>query len=135
MSNKLLRIDAAINFLLGILLLFSIPFPQQLSAFLGVPTIEQGFYPSILGGVLIGIGIGLLLESNRQTHQQMVGLGLAGAIGINLCGGVVLLGWLLFGNLNLPLRGLIFLWVVDFILVGISSVELITLRIRQTTIK
>ena len=135
MSNKLLRIDAAINFLLGILLLFSIPFPQQLSAFLGVPTIEQGFYSSILGGVLIGIGISLLLESNRQTYQQMVGLGLAGAIGINLSGGLVLLGWLLFGNLDLPLRGSIFLWIIDIILVGFSSVELISLRKWQTSIK
>ena len=69
MSNKLLRIDAAINFLLGILLLISIPFPVQLSELLGVPTIEHGFYSSILGGVLIGIGISLLIESNRQTHQ------------------------------------------------------------------
>ena len=135
MSNKLLRIDAAINFLLGILLLLSIPFPQQLSAFLGVPLIEQAFYPSIMGGVFIGIGISLLLESNRQPHSQMIGLGLAGAIAINLCGGMVLLGWLLFGNLNLPLRGSIFLWILAIILIGISSVELITYRNVQTKIE
>lgn len=135
MSNKLLRIDAVINFLLGILLLLTIPFPKQLSAFLGVPTIEQGFYPSIMGGVFVGIGISLLLESYRQKHNQMIGLGLAGAITINLCGGLVLLGWLLFGNLNLPLRGIIFLWIIAIILVGISSVELINLRNKQTKIK
>ena len=135
MSKKLLQIDAVINFLLGILLLLSIPIPKQMSAFFGVPVIEQAFYPSILGGVLIGIGISLLLESKRQTHQQMIGLGTAGAIAINLCGGAVLLGWLLFGNLNLPLQGSIFLWIVAILLVGISSVELITLRMTQTTIK
>jgi hypothetical protein len=135
MSSILLRIDAVINFLLGILLLLSIPFPQQLSEFLGVPTIEQGFYSSILGGVLIGIGTSLLLESSRQTHQQMIGLGIAGAFVINLCGGTLLLGWLLFGNLDLPLRGSIFLWIIAIILLGVSSVELITYRKAQKKIK
>ena len=135
MSKKLLRIDAVINLLLGALLLLSIPFPKQLSELLGVPTIEQGFYSSIMGGVFVGIGISLLVESNRQTDQVMVGLGLAGAIAINLCGGLVLLGWLLFGNLNLPLRGSIFLWGIDIILVGISSVELIAFRKAQSKIK
>ena len=135
MSNKLLRLDAVINFFLWILLLLTIPFPQQLSAFLGVPMIEQGFYSSIMGAVFMGIGVSLLLESNRQTDQQMIGLGLVGAITINLCGGFVLLGWLLFGNLNLPLQGSIFLWVIAIILVGISSVELIAYRKAQSKIK
>jgi hypothetical protein len=65
----------------------------------------------------------------------MIGLGLAGAIAINLCGGLVLLGWLIFGNLNLPLRGNLFLWLIAIILVGISSVELIAHRKTQTRIK
>lgn len=85
-----------------------------------------------MGGVFIGIGVSLLLESNRQTHQHMDGLGLAGAVAINLCGGVVLLGWLLFGKLSLPLRGNIFLWSIAIILVGVSSVELIVDRNAQT---
>jgi len=128
MENKLLRIDAVINFLLGILLLLTIPFPQSMAELLGVPKVEQGFYSSIMGGVFMGIGIGLLLESNRRTHKQMVGLGLGGAIAINLSGGGVLLGWLLFGNLNLTFRGSLFLWAIGLLLVGISSVELIALR-------
>ena len=65
-TTKLLIIDAIINFILGILLLLSIPFPEQMTEFLGVPKIQQAFYPSILGGVLIGVGVALLLENYRK---------------------------------------------------------------------
>jgi hypothetical protein len=54
----------------------------------------------------------------------MVGLGLGGAIAINLCGGGALASWLIFGNLTIPIKGRIFLWILVFLLVGISSIEL-----------
>jgi hypothetical protein len=53
----------------------------------------------------------------------MVGLGLGGAVAINLSGGVVLILWLIFGDLNIPLRGYFFLWSLAIVLVGISSIE------------
>jgi len=121
--SKLLILDAIINLVLGILLLASIPFPEQITAFLGVPIIQHSFYPSIMGGVLFGVGIALLIEVKRKEINKMIGLGLGGAIAINLCGGVVLLGWLLLGGLNLPLRGSIFLWTIAILLIGISSLE------------
>jgi len=127
-SSKVLIIDAVVNFILGILLLMLIPFPEQVTQFLGVPKVQQVFYPSIMGAVFIGIGIALLIESYREKTQQLVGLGLGGAIAINLCGGAVLVGWLIFGGLSLPMRGLIFLWGFAFILVVISSIELIVHR-------
>ena len=114
----LLRIDAAINLLLGVLLLV---FPQRLVDALGIPAAEQVFYPSILGAVLFGIGIALLLEQRSGG-----GLGLAGAVAINLCGGIALAFWLLFGDLALPARGIVFLWTLVTVLVGLSAVELLT---------
>jgi hypothetical protein len=33
------------------------------------------------------------------------------------------MGWLIFGNLALPIRGEIFLWTIVIMLVGISSIE------------
>jgi hypothetical protein len=83
---------------------------------------DSSFYPSILGGVLLGIGLALLIESYRQSNR-LIGLGLGGAIAINLCGGFVLAIWLLYGSLNLPLRGQIFLWALVLLLVGLSSIE------------
>lgn len=117
----LLLLDAAINLLLGMLLLaFSLP----LADLLGVPYTEVEFYPTILGAVLFGIGIALVLEAFRQP-KGLVGLGLGGAVAINLSGGIVLSIWLLSGTLDLPLRGLLFLWSLALLLVGISGAELL----------
>jgi hypothetical protein len=116
-----LLIDASINFILAVLLLAYSP---RLVEMLGVPPSENSFYPNILGAVFFGITIALIIEAYRKGDKS-VGLGLAGAVSINLCGGIVLLFWLLFGNLNLPLKGLIFLWILDALLLVVSSVELI----------
>jgi hypothetical protein len=118
-KSKLLLLDSAINFLLGILLLI---FQKTIVNFLGVPYIENAFYPNILGAVLFGIGIALSIEYFRGAE----GLGLLGAISINLCGGIVLAYWLLFGQLGLSINGKIFLWSLAVILVGISSIELVS---------
>lgn len=117
--TSLLKIDAAINLILGILLL---AFPLKLLKALGIPMADLSFYPSILGGVLFGIGLALLIECHRQSNG-LSGLGLGGAIAINLCGGFVLAIWLLSGSLNLPLRGQIFLWSLVLILVGLCAIE------------
>lgn len=116
-----LLIDASINFILGILLLTFSPFIVQL---LGVPPADNHFYPTILGGIFMGITIALVIEAFKKQNN-VTGLGLVGAISINLSGGLVLLFWLLFGHLELPLKGFVFLWVLDILLLVISSIELI----------
>ena len=120
-SKAILILDAAINLILGSLLLVFSPRIVQL---LGVPAAEQSFYPNILGGVLFGIGIALLIECLRKSGS-LVGLGLGGAIAINLCGGLVLTAWLILGELSIPTGGRIFLWTLAVILVLVSSVELL----------
>lgn len=120
----LLTLDAFVNLALGTMLLF---FPKGLVVALGLPYSASAFYPSILGAVLFGIGIALLLERNRPGRDG-VGLGLAGAVAINLCGGLVLAGWLLIGNLDLPMRGTLLLWILVLLLVGLSTFEFLTAR-------
>jgi len=122
MKKKItLLIDAFINLILGILLLAYSP---KLVSILGVPSSDNFFYPNILGAVLLGIGIALIIEAYRKHKDKFIGLGLLGAISINICGGLVLLLWLLSGGLNIPQKGLVFLLILDILLVGISSVEL-----------
>jgi hypothetical protein len=116
-----LIIDAAINFVLGVLLLF---FSTGLADFLGVPATDNFFYPNLLGAIFIGITIALVIEAYRKPGEKQVGLGLVGAICINLSGGLVLLLWLLWGNLNLPIKGKLFLWILDILLLVVSSFEL-----------
>jgi hypothetical protein len=120
--RTLLRVDGLINLILGIVLII---FPSSLVDYLGVPGAHTSFYPNILGGVLFGIAIALFLES-QNTARNTSGLGLLGAVVINLCAGLVLGAWLLWGDLELPLRGTVFLWGLVTLLVGISSVELAT---------
>jgi hypothetical protein len=123
MNSKLrflLAVDAVINLILGvILLLFPLGIPSQL----GLPAPNSYFYTSILGGVLFGIGLALLLEW-RFGNGSIRGLGIAGAIAINLAGGGVLLIWLLRTDLALPAGGRILLWLVDILVLGIGLVEL-----------
>ncbi len=125
MRNKtrafLLTVDATVNLALGGLL---VVFSRSIVVFLGVPSAESAFYPSLLGAVLFGIGLALLVERYSGRHVTM-GLGLVGAVTINVCGGIVLAGWLLVGELGLPLRGMVFLWVLVALLLGLSGFELI----------
>ena len=126
-TKPILIIDAVLNLFLGILLLL---FADRMVSFLGVPEAVGGFYPNILGGVFVGITIALLTEAIRKTGRA-AGLGFAGAVSINLCGGSVLALWLIFGNLELPIRGAVFLWILVALLVSISAFEIVMDRLAR----
>jgi hypothetical protein len=123
MHKNLLLADAVINLVLGALLLI---YPQNLVEALGLPPVRSAFFPSVLGGVLIGIGIALLLAWRGGAQ----GLGLDGAIAINLCGAGVVVGWLLVSPDSIPTRGRWTLWTAAALVIGIGLVEL---RHRRTT--
>ena len=119
--RSVLLIDAVINILLGFLLGF---FPEKIIRFLGLPLVSNPFYASILGGVLFGIGIALLIERSQKLIRA-TGLGLAGAMAINLSGGFVLGLWLCCGDLDLPMHGRVIMWSLVIILILISLLEFI----------
>jgi hypothetical protein len=118
-----LLVDALVNLLLGVLLVAVNP---RIAGALGVPAPDPRFYPSMFGAVLIGIAIALVFEAFRSPASATTGLGLLGAVCVNLCGGVAMGLWLLLGDLHLPLRGLGFLWSLAAALVVLSSVGLVT---------
>jgi hypothetical protein len=126
-GEKVLLVDLAINLILGVVLLV---FSRRVIQLLGVPMSEHSFYPNILGAVLLGIGIALLVEYFRSPGG-IVGLGLGGAIAINLCGGFVLAAWLVSGKLHIPFRGLVLLWALVFLLIFISGAELLVHRVQK----
>jgi hypothetical protein len=128
MKQKVLLVDAIINYILGILLII---YPTQLIRFLGIPEATHPFYPSVLGAVLCGIGLALIIEYQR-TPSGAVGLGLAGAVAINICGALILAVLLLRGSLFMPVQGHLFLWLLVVVLVGISLVELLMYAKRRT---
>jgi hypothetical protein len=116
-QQPLLLVDAVINLLLGGLLLF---YPQWLVEALGMPVVATTFFPSVLGGVLFGIGLALLIAYRGGAQ----GLGLDGAIAINLCGAGVVVGWLVVAPHAIPSRGKITLWIIALVVIGIGLVEL-----------
>ena len=130
LKKYILLVDASINLMLGILLLL---YSRSLADFLGMPPVDSGFYPSILGGVFIGITVALITEAFRKTPDRFIGLGLIGALCINICGGAVLSGWLIFGGLMLPLKGYIILWTIAVLLLVISTLELFMEAKRKTS--
>ena len=118
--RRLLLVDAIVNLVLGALLLLA---PAGVLDLLGLPPMDTYFYTMILGAVIVGIGVALLLEvSGRQTRFR--GLGLGGAIAINLCAGVALVLWLIVAPLGLPLRGTLVLWGVAIVVLAIAAAEL-----------
>ena len=119
--KTLLVIDAIINFVLGLLLLL---FPAGVVELLGLPLTNTNFYPSILGAVLFGIGVALLIE-RYGASKNIRGLGLGGAIAINLCGAGVLLLWLLIAPFDISLRGNVILWSIAIIVLIVGFVEII----------
>ncbi len=128
-STFLLKVDAAINLILGVLLM---AFPEGLVKALGIPMEVPAFYATILGGVLFGIGLALLIECYVKS-SRFSGLGLGGAIAINLCGGGVLAIWLIGDTLSLPLHGQILLWCLVLLLIGLSLLEGIAHLRNETT--
>jgi hypothetical protein len=112
--------DAVIDIGLGLPLLF---LSGELAALLGLPEPRPPFYASILGALLVGIGIAMIIEC-RGTRLRSGGLGLGGALTINVCGAVALAVWLARGTLELPLRGSILLWATVVIVGGLSVLEL-----------
>jgi len=119
-DSAILLADGLVNLLLGLPLVF---FSRDLAAFLGLPLPETPFYASLLGAVLAGIGLALIIEC-RGTRLPSSGLGLGGALSINLCAVAVLAVWLARGSLELPARGSFFLWGVVLVVGGLSAVEL-----------
>ena len=116
----LLSIDRMINLVLGILLIL---FPVGIAEIFGVPKPSTNFYPTILGGLIFGIGIALYIERYGFKHR-IRGLGLGGAIVINISGALVLLLWLLINPFDLPLRGYIILWVIALLVLVVATIEL-----------
>jgi hypothetical protein len=128
--NVILIVDAVINFVLGVLLLL---FSPTIVAWLGVPPSSTSFYPNILGAIFIGITIALIIGATGKDTRRAGGLGLIGAISINLCGGTALALWLVFGRLQLPTGGFIFLWVLVVILIVVSLAELLRFGAKSPT--
>ena len=116
-ADLLLLADALVNLVIGAVLA---TYPASLIGALSLPASQSTFYPRLLGMVLIGIGIALLLNA---LPTGLPGLGLAGAIAINLSAAAMLVLMLLTGLGKIPRSGKRLLWIVALVLIGLSALE------------
>jgi hypothetical protein len=126
-KSILLKIDGLVNVVLGV---FLMSFPSNLAKMLGIPIPQCTFYPNILGAVLFGVGLALFFERYRGVFGS-TGLGIGGAICINVCGAAMLLTWVLGGKLDIPLRGYIILSLVCLLILVISIFEVFFVFTRK----
>jgi hypothetical protein len=118
-ESVLLTIDGIINLLLGAALL---AFPKGLVTIPGLPEPADPLYSGVLGGVLVGIGAGLVLQQLLDHPVQARGIEVP--IVTNLGGAGALLALLVTGHLQIPLKGQIFLWVVAIIVLATGIAEI-----------
>jgi len=124
MRTVLLTIDAVIDLVLGFFLVF---FPMRVLALLGLPVEAPSFYAIILGGVLIGIGLALLMGLSAEACRAD-GLGLGGALIINLFAALALAALLISGRIYVSLIGYLILLAFLFVLLVLCAVELLVHR-------
>ena len=115
----LLLIDSIVNIIIGLLLLC---YPLGIGKVLGLPDPGNNFYALILGAVLLGIGIALFIE--LKFHERNIhGLGLEGAIIINILASIVLIIILITSKLNISSTALIILWFIGILVFFIGVAE------------
>ncbi len=125
---RLLAVDSLVNLALGFVLLV---LPNTTISFFGLPAVETTFYVTVLGAVLFGIGVALWVE--RRNVERWRGLGLVGAVIINVFGAGTVLVWLIIDPFDLPARGYFVLWAVVVLVIGAALVEILAIGRRDTT--
>ena len=120
MHRALLIVDSIVNLALGALLVW---YPGWLSSALGLPEVATTLYPTVLGGVLIGIGVALIIAARGGE-----GLGIDGAIAINLCGAGIVAAWLLTAPESISPRARVTLWAIAWLVIAIGALEFLHRR-------
>jgi hypothetical protein len=119
--QQLLWIETLLKLAAGLVLVVA---PLGTIKLLGLPRTETGFWPRVLGAVLIGLAGALYVEGRTPGSQ---GLGLTGCVIVNFSA-LSMLGGLLALEAGPPsARGRAVVWMVVVLLVLLSVLEIINL--------
>lgn len=118
MTRDLLSLELMLKAAAGVLLLL---FPRTLPRLLGLPAVAETFWPRLLGGVLVGLAMATLLETQLAARN---GLGLAGHVALNLAVGLTLLALLIVGKAGPSRWGRIVTGLAAIFLTVLALVEL-----------
>lgn len=116
--HQLLWIETLLKLAGGALLVLA---PLTTLKVLGLPPSATGFWPRVLGTVLIGIGAATFIEGAWEGSR---GLGLAGLIVINIASAAVIAVIALFGGGASTRRGTLALWSLVVVLLVLVLLEI-----------
>jgi hypothetical protein len=117
MLQQLLWIEVLSKLGTGLVLLLA---PAMAAAMLGLPRPGAGFWPRLLGAVLVGIGAASALQGFLLPGR---GLALAGSIAINLSAAAFLFAVITLGPPPAQ-RGRLVLWLLVGLLLMMSLIEI-----------
>lgn len=118
MRDQLLTIEALLRGAIAALLML---LPKSAIGALGLPRTDHSFWPRLLGAVFAGMAAAAYIEGHFKLQS---GLGLGGAIAINLATAFAILTGLAVGGLDIPRRGRLLLWCCSAVLVVLALFEL-----------
>lgn len=116
--QQLLWIETLLKLSAGLVLVAA---PGWTARALGLPRDPTGFWPRVLGGVLLGLAGGFVLEG---WIGHVHGLGLAAALVLNFVIAGTLGTLLVLGKAAPTRRGRVLLWLVVALLVLLALLEL-----------
>ncbi len=114
--EQLLAFETILKLVGGVSLLF---FPLTVSRVFGLPMAPSGFWPRLLGAVLIGIAGATYLEMVKHN-----GLSIAACVIINLVGASTIIGLLIFKGAGNTRRGRATLGILALLLMVLLLVEI-----------
>lgn len=98
--------------------------PMSAIKLFGLPRTDTGFWPRLLGAVLIGLAAAMFLEARAGDSQ---GLGLAGCVVVNLSGAAMMATLLVMDAGPPSVRGRGLLWLIVILLLVLSIIEIAVL--------
>lgn len=115
--QQLLWLETLLKFFPGLLLTLA---PVTTARVLGLPRSDGGFWLRSCGALLLGLAAALFLEGTSAGH----GLGLAGAVVVNLCGIAVLAAALVLERGPSSVRGRVAVWLTVCVLLTLVVFEI-----------
>jgi hypothetical protein len=119
--QQLLWIETLLKLSAGLVLVLA---PMGVIKLLGLPRTDTGFWPRLLGSVLIGLA-GALYAEGRAPGSQ--GLGLTGCVIVNFSAVSMMVGLLALEAGPPSARGRAVVWALVVLLACLSVLEIIVL--------
>ena len=116
--QQLLWIETLLKLSAGLLLGLA---PRTTLTILGLPRTETGFWPRLLGTLLIGLGAATFVEGASAGHH---GLGLEGCVLINFSGVSMMATLLVLNAGPASARGRAMMWTLVILLILLCVLEI-----------